>query len=693
MTDVSKYLPRQWHVQQSAIGLAIKSIPVFPCGEDKSPITQNGFHAAVTDQNQVQAWFDTDNRMIGVPMGEITCLDIDAKHQAGLIDDFEQACVDAGLATVIELMPKQLTINGGCHFFLKVKDLSDPIGNTKIAKNESKETIIETRGKGGYVIVAPSKGYEFVRGSIDSVPTVTLETWQKIKAVGESFNKIETQSQVDAPRLERTTDGTSPGDEYNARGDLLNLLQRHGWKPNSDFSRWTRPGKDSGVSATWNSAETPNKFYVFSSNADPFEDGRSYSPFAVFAMLEHGGDFTNATKALTEIGYGSKGAELSTHASTMADRFLEAQRIKNAKIEAGESIDEPEDEEPCAMRKLYDEIQGKQYDESTPVKPIPAVLSLGDTPVIRRGNISTLTAQTGAGKTHVLSSIIRTLSTGERSLGFEGQIDGQIAYLDFEQSHDDFDHAMRYQAKAGAHVKAYHLTGYGWKKARMIIEAILTYESDLSVLIIDGYADCVKSVNDDVDCAEFVADLLYAAQYFNICVLGVLHLNPGSDFKSRGHLGSELDRKSETVMQINQEGEVREIWTSKARKKRINKGDGVRFQWCEEEKGFVELEGTNADAKKLIESEEAKQILKQIIDASDMWSWKHSGIVSQIKEVTNKSESTAKRLLKIMLEAGHLTHSGSTGVYTASPKLVQGGQNSEVVENKLISSGGFKGSK
>jgi hypothetical protein len=45
-------------------------------------------------------------------------------------------------------------------------------------------------------------------------------------------------------------------------------------------------------------------FYVFSSNATPFEPGRGYGPFAVYALLEHGGDFAAACRALSSEGYG-----------------------------------------------------------------------------------------------------------------------------------------------------------------------------------------------------------------------------------------------------------------------------------------------------------------------------------------------------------------------------------------------------
>jgi putative DNA primase/helicase len=46
------------------------------------------------------------------------------------------------------------------------------------------------------------------------------------------------------------------------------------------------------------------KLYVFSSNAAPFVDGRSYDKFGAYALLNHGGDVLKAAAALRAEGYG-----------------------------------------------------------------------------------------------------------------------------------------------------------------------------------------------------------------------------------------------------------------------------------------------------------------------------------------------------------------------------------------------------
>ena len=93
-----------------------------------------------------------------------------------------------------------------------------------------------------------------------------------------------------------------PGDEFNDRGDIRQLLVRHGWKcvSGGENEHWRRPGKEQGWSATLKD----RVFYVFSSNAAPFEPNHPYAPFAVYALLEHQGDFALAASALRDEGFG-----------------------------------------------------------------------------------------------------------------------------------------------------------------------------------------------------------------------------------------------------------------------------------------------------------------------------------------------------------------------------------------------------
>lgn len=106
------------------------------------------------------------------------------------------------------------------------------------------------------------------------------------------------------------TNTTRPGDDYNNRADLPALLLHHGWQragSNGNNESFTRPGKATGVSATWNGEH----FYVFTSSVAMFEPDRGYRPFEVYTRLEHNGDHTAAAAELGRQGYGSSSPDLS----------------------------------------------------------------------------------------------------------------------------------------------------------------------------------------------------------------------------------------------------------------------------------------------------------------------------------------------------------------------------------------------
>jgi len=81
-------------------------------------------------------------------------------------------------------------------------------------------------------------------------------------------------------------------------------------------------------------------------------------------------------------------------------------------------------------------------------------------------------------------------------------------------------------------------------------------------VFIDGPGDLVPSVNDEEASNTLVAILMGLAEKHACHIINAIHLNHGSpnDSKMRGHLGSQLARKSETTIKVTAKDEVRTLF-------------------------------------------------------------------------------------------------------------------------------------
>ena len=106
-----------------------------------------------------------------------------------------------------------------------------------------------------------------------------------------------------AKRAPRTGPAIDRATTFNRRASWPEILEPAGWRhvyDRGDVGYWCRPGKTHGVSATTNLGGH-DRLYVFTSST-PFEPEKSYSKFAAFAVLHHGGDFAAAARDVAADG-------------------------------------------------------------------------------------------------------------------------------------------------------------------------------------------------------------------------------------------------------------------------------------------------------------------------------------------------------------------------------------------------------
>ena len=223
--------------------------------------------------------------------------------------------------------------SGGMHLLYRISDHEVP-GNTKIANDENRLCLAETRGEGGYVIVAPSPGHchpsgkpwILVNGQYGQLPTITWDQRNRLHAALKlALDRTPPPLPVVVPATlpaRALGPGTSPGDDFERQTDWLDILVPHGWQVASGGlhgqREWTRPGKDlhDGISATTGRANDRDRLYVFSTST-VFESEVPYTKFGAYALLNFGGDHSRAAMELANQGFGERRA--MTTISDVAD--------------------------------------------------------------------------------------------------------------------------------------------------------------------------------------------------------------------------------------------------------------------------------------------------------------------------------------------------------------------------------------
>ena len=287
---------------QSALSYRECGLSVLPAKRlEKRPDLAGwkAYQTQLPDTDKLREWFfdprDALCIVTGQVSGNLEMLDFD---RGG--DRFD-AWKDKIPAELFSRLVIETSQSGGKHIVYRC---TEPInGNMKLAmgyRDGAMVTLIETRGEGGLFLCAPTQGYSIEQGSLADPPVLSAN--ERILLLEAAWELNEHLAAAQVPESSEFETENRPGDDFGNRADIRPLLEKYGWTKvrGGKNELWRRPGKTHGWSATLKD----KAFYVFSGNAAPFEPNRAYGPFAVYALLEHGGDFEMAAGMLRHLGYG-----------------------------------------------------------------------------------------------------------------------------------------------------------------------------------------------------------------------------------------------------------------------------------------------------------------------------------------------------------------------------------------------------
>lgn len=201
----------------------------------------------------------------------------------------------------------------------------------------------------------------------------------------------------------------------------------------------------------------------------------------------------------------------------------------------------------------------KEYE-----KPIPLIQMIEDfgnkKDVLTTANISTTIGGAKSKKTFFATMLIASL-LGYKDFAINGNLLGlNVILFDTEQA---FYHVQKISNRLKTMLKGslnnieiFALRPFMPEKRTAIIEYYLKQQhGNYSFVIIDGAVDLLYDFNDLRESKRLSTKFMEWSSNYNCHINTILHTNKDQNY-ARGHLGSELMNKSETVFRITKEDDL-----------------------------------------------------------------------------------------------------------------------------------------
>ena len=287
-------------------------------------------------------------------------------------------------------------------------------------------------------------------------------------------------------------------------------------------------------------------------------------------------------------------------------------------------------------------------------EPIPILSRYGST-IASEGNISAVVGAAKSKKTFLCTALVGALlrHSNESSFGITPK-NIKVLWVDTEQSASHVHRVVK---------RIYRLAGWDEEvnyenlrtltlreiepkeRAAKMVDAIKLFKPKL--VVIDGISDLMYNSNCIEESDSIVGQLMALSTEYNCHIMCVLHTNPNSD-KARGHIGSTLQRKAETMVYVHKMGECSVVEPQFCRNEEF-----APFAFYITEEGMPE----ECDMPRIIESEnDCVAILRDYFPNGV----ERVVLVSKIEEVLGVSNGTAKVKVHRAIKSGALEFRNGT---------------------------------
>ena len=245
----------------------------------------------------------------------------------------------------------------------------------------------------------------------------------------------------------------------------------------------------------------------------------------------------------------------------------------------------------------------------------PVVLMVDDTVIGTLGNFSASIGKAKSKKTFNVSAIVASALNNSPVLHYRSTFPEnkrKILYIDTEQGRYHCQQVLKRilrladlpEYKNPDNLIMLALRKFSPKLRLAIVEQAIGTIPDLGLVIIDGIRDFLYDINSSSESTDIISKFMQWTDDRQIHIHTILHQNKG-DENARGHIGTELNNKAETVLLVEKDKSNGDI--SNVSAMHIRAMDFEPFAFRINDNALPELiEGYRPEAKKPGRPEEEK---------------------------------------------------------------------------------------
>ena len=199
----------------------------------------------------------------------------------------------------------------------------------------------------------------------------------------------------------------------------------------------------------------------------------------------------------------------------------------------------------------------------------PVVLMVDDTVIGTLGNFSASIGKAKSKKTFNISAIVASALSGSTVLHYRSTFPEnkrKILYIDTEQGRYHCQLVLKRilrladlpEYKNPDNLIMLALRKFSPKLRLAIVEQAIGTIPDLGLVVIDGIRDFLYDINSPGESTDIISKFMQWTDDRQIHIHTILHQNK-NDEHARGHIGTELNNKAETIMQIEVDKEDKTV--------------------------------------------------------------------------------------------------------------------------------------